>query len=61
MKFDAFRARFFAGVPRYRWLGTLGHGGIGVVFKAHDVTLDEVVAAVHESLHRPRAEVRARG
>jgi uncharacterized protein (TIGR00730 family) len=42
--------------------------GAGLVVDEHDVALarcvegvDDVVAAVHESLHRPRAESRARG
>jgi CheY-like chemotaxis protein len=41
---EEFRRRFFEGAPRYRWLDTLGRGGVGVVFKALDVELDDVVA-----------------
>jgi serine/threonine protein kinase len=43
-RLDRFKQRFFDGVPRYRWLDTLGHGGMGIVFKVLDVELDEVVA-----------------
>lgn len=43
-KADQLRDRFFAGVPRYRWLKTVGQGGSGLVFKAHDLDLDELVA-----------------
>ena len=43
-KFDRFRACFFEGTSRYRWLATLGQGGVGTVFKALDAELDEVVA-----------------
>ena len=43
-KSDRFRQRFFEGAPRYRWLATLGHGGVGTVFKVLDTELDEVVA-----------------
>src|SRR5437870_12289454 len=36
--------QFFGGVPRYEYLSTLGRGGMGVVYKAHDLDLDEVIA-----------------
>lgn len=44
MNLDTFRTQFFAGAPRYEWLQDLGRGGMGVVFKAKDLELDEVVA-----------------
>ena len=44
MKLESFRRRFFELLPRYEWTGTLGHGGIGVVFKAFDRELEETVA-----------------
>ncbi|MDL1952533.1 serine/threonine protein kinase, partial [Acidobacteria bacterium ACD] len=44
MKLEVFKRRFFENAPRYRWLDTLGRGGVGVVFKALDLELDEVVA-----------------
>ncbi|MBL8115316.1 MAG: protein kinase [Acidobacteria bacterium] len=44
MKPDAFRLKFFEGVPRYQWVETLGRGGVGIVYKAFDVELDEMVA-----------------
>ena len=36
MKLESFRRRFFELLPRYEWEGTLGRGGIGVVFRALD-------------------------
>lgn len=44
MKFESFRRRFFELLPRYEWTGTLGQGGIGVVFKALDRELEATVA-----------------
>ncbi len=44
MNLDRLRDRFFEGVPRYRWLETIGRGGMGIVFKAQDLELEEVVA-----------------
>ncbi len=44
MKLESFRRRFFELLPRYEWTGTLGRGGIGVVFKAFDRELEETVA-----------------
>ncbi len=44
MRSDDFPRRFFDGLARYRWLETLGRGGAGVVFKALDLELDEIVA-----------------
>ncbi len=41
---NAFRERFFLGIPRYEWRGTLGRGGMGVVFLARDLDLDDDVA-----------------
>ena len=41
---NAFRDRFFLGIPRYEWRGTLGRGGMGVVFLARDLDLDDDVA-----------------
>jgi CheY-like chemotaxis protein len=44
MKAETLRKKFFDGVPRYEWVGTLGQGGVGIVYKARDLELDEVVA-----------------
>ncbi len=44
MSSGRFRERFFAELPRYEWLETLGRGGMGIVFKVRDRDLDEVVA-----------------
>ena len=44
MKAETLRKKFFDGVPRYEWTGTLGQGGVGIVYKARDLELDEVVA-----------------
>jgi CheY-like chemotaxis protein/predicted Ser/Thr protein kinase len=44
VKLESFRRRFFEALPRYEWTGTIGHGGIGVVFKAFDRELEETVA-----------------
>jgi len=44
MNLDTFRIQFFEGAPRYEWIETLGRGGMGVVFKAMDRDLEEVVA-----------------
>ena len=41
---NAFRERFFKGIPRYEWRRTLGRGGMGVVFLARDLVLDDDVA-----------------
>ena len=43
-KLDRLRERFFEGAPRYRWIETIGRGGMGIVFKAQDLDLDDVVA-----------------
>jgi serine/threonine protein kinase len=41
---DVLRTKFFASLPRYEYLGSLGHGGAGYVFKAVDRELDQVIA-----------------
>ena len=44
MKAETLRKKFFDGVPRYEWVETLGQGGVGIVYKARDLELDEIVA-----------------
>ncbi len=44
MNLERLRDRFFEGAPRYRWIETIGRGGMGIVFKVHDLELDEEVA-----------------
>jgi len=44
MNLDRLRDRFFEGAPRYRWIETIGRGGMGIVFRVHDLELDEEVA-----------------
>ena len=41
---DAVRASLFAALPRYKYLGLLGKGGMGYVFKAMDRELNEIIA-----------------
>lgn len=41
---ETLRAGFFASLPRYEYLGLLGRGGVGTVFKANDRELNEVIA-----------------
>jgi serine/threonine protein kinase len=44
VKIDKLRERFFEGLVRYRYLATIGRGGMGIVFKAQDLELEDVVA-----------------
>ncbi|HEV8269101.1 MAG TPA: serine/threonine-protein kinase [Thermoanaerobaculia bacterium] len=67
MRLERLRDRFFEGIPRYKWIETIGRGGMGVVFKAHDLDLDEDVAIKvlspdleydeNELLHRFKREI----
>jgi len=44
MNLERLRQRFFEALTRYRWQETIGRGGMGIVFKAQDLDLDDVVA-----------------
>jgi serine/threonine protein kinase/DNA-binding NarL/FixJ family response regulator len=44
MNLERLRERFFEGLTRYRWQENAGRGGMGIVFKAQDLDLDDVVA-----------------
>jgi serine/threonine protein kinase/FixJ family two-component response regulator len=44
MNLERLRQRFFEGLTRYRWQETVGRGGMGIIFKAQDLDLDDVVA-----------------
>jgi serine/threonine protein kinase len=44
LSLEGLRAEFFAAMPRYEYLGPLGKGGMGCVFKALDRELNEVIA-----------------
>ena len=62
MRFEVFKKRFFEGATRYKWLETLGRGGAGVVFKALDQELEEVVAikVLSPSIDRDEAALLSR-
>ncbi len=47
---EKIRSAFFRAQSRYVYISTLGHGGMGAVFKVHDTTL-EVDAAIKIMLH----------
>jgi serine/threonine protein kinase len=44
LSIESLRESFFAALPRYQYLEVLGRGGMGIVFKAADSELDEVIA-----------------
>jgi CheY-like chemotaxis protein len=56
---DVLRTNFFASLPRYEYLGSLGQGGMGYVFKALDRELGEVIAIKVLSRANPDERVAA--
>jgi len=59
LELTQFRDEFFAGTPRYRWLETIGRGGLSVVFKAHDrdLTADIAIKVLAPSFDYDEAEL----